>query len=219
MAVSVAWVALHSFACVQSRILLPQWPSCLMSLIVLRHGIVDTVRTNLWNLTTCCVLSIQPSLSPACSPSSAWSTILPGKSVTVGCRSPQGRKIPPVVGPEHARIGRILTGAVVGVALLGRGHPTVTIMMIISLAILPEIYRDKSQHWRNAHTLLNSIALLLCIGQGITGVRDLLEIPLSGQEPFIYQCDFVQKICHVPLASQIENPEISASAPNQIRSR
>lgn len=67
------------------------------------------------------------------------------------------------------------------------------LLMIISVAILPEIY--KSPAWRRAHIFLNTIALLLFLGQGITGARDLLEIPLTWQEPFIYQCDFVNKTC------------------------
>jgi len=70
-----------------------------------------------------------------------------------------------------------------------------SLLMIFSLAIVPEIYRDKSNRWRIIHTVLNSVALLLFIGQGLTGVRDLLEIPLSWQKPFLYQCDFVNKTC------------------------
>ncbi len=66
-------------------------------------------------------------------------------------------------------------------------------LMVISVAILPEIYASKS--WRKAHIVLNTIALLLFIGLGITGTRDLLEIPLSWQESVIYQCDFVNKVC------------------------
>jgi peptidoglycan/LPS O-acetylase OafA/YrhL len=67
------------------------------------------------------------------------------------------------------------------------------VLMIVSVAILPEIYSSKA--WRRTHIILNTIALLLFIGQGMTGVRDLLEIPLSWQEPFIYQCDFANKTC------------------------
>lgn len=184
-------------------------------------------------------------------------------------------KIPPVVGPEHARLGRWLTGAVVGVALLGMAHPifkpilinqtwsqaplkvllivvlfaatiaalvllymaeqrlwrgvfasltgvglivlgsqegvfrrtdewyvshyyfgiTAALLMIFSLAILPEIYRDRSNRWRQVHVALNCVALLLFLGQAVTGTRDLLEIPLSWQEPFIYKCDFQNKTC------------------------
>jgi hypothetical protein len=54
----------------------------------------------------------------------------------------------------------------------------VAILTIVSLAILPEIYRNFN--WRRVHIALNSIALLLFLLQGITGVRDLLEIPVGG---------------------------------------
>lgn len=182
-------------------------------------------------------------------------------------------KIPPVVGAEHVALGRWLTGAVVGVALLGIGHPVVKFLitenvvasdpfkvifigalfvltvaafgclyrasskgwrivfaaltisglwilggqdgvfrrsaewqishyyygmaaatlMVFSLAILPEIYRSLS--WRRTHIVLNCIALVFFVIQGITGTRDLLEIPLSWQEPFIYSCNFETRTC------------------------
>lgn len=209
----------------------------------------------------------------------AWQTRQRRLQTSAGSKS----KIPPVVGPEHARLGRILTSSVVGLSLLGLVHPiiktmirtdawgqhpfqvvfvgfvfcatigslvflysakpaqkrwravfagltsvgvlilgsqegvfrrtnewyvshfyfgmTVTLLMIVSLAMLPEIYQDRSQRWRRAHAILNSIAVLLFIGQGLTGVRDLLEIPLSWQESFIYQCDFVNQTC----ANLLEN--------------
>lgn len=184
-------------------------------------------------------------------------------------------KIPPVVGAEHKRMGDLLTGSVVGLTLLGVGHPiteniikqelwskspfqvvfiillfaatiaslvflykakekkwraifatltgmgivilgcqdgvfrrtnewywshyyygiVASLLMVFSLAIVPEIYRDKSNRWRTIHTIANSVALLLFIGQGMTGVRDLLEIPLSWQKPFVFQCDFIKKTC------------------------
>jgi hypothetical protein len=66
-------------------------------------------------------------------------------------------------------------------------------LMIFALATLPEIYRSKG--WRITHAILNSLAVLLFIGQGMTGVRDLLEIPLHWQEPFLYQCDWASKTC------------------------
>jgi hypothetical protein len=66
-------------------------------------------------------------------------------------------------------------------------------LMIFALATLPEIYRSK--RWRITHAILNSLAVLLFVGQGMTGVRDLLEIPLHWQEPFLYQCDWVNKTC------------------------
>jgi Protein of unknown function (DUF4079) len=193
-------------------------------------------------------------------------------------------KIPPVVGPEHLKLGRVLAGAVVGICLLGLTHPTikymikndlwakdafqvvsitllliatiasfvflyqareklwrgifatltgmgvvilgiqdivfkregfgaifrrdnewfvshfysgiaVTMLMIFSLAIIQDIYQDRSNRWRVVHTVLNSIAILLFLGQAMTGVRDLLEIPLGWQEPTIYGCDYVKKVC------------------------
>jgi Protein of unknown function (DUF4079) len=70
-------------------------------------------------------------------------------------------------------------------------------LMIFSLAIVQDIYQDKSNRWRTVHTILNSIALLLFIGQGMTGTRDLLEIPLSWQESYIDQCDYVNKTCPI----------------------
>lgn len=66
-------------------------------------------------------------------------------------------------------------------------------LMIFALATLPEIY--KSKRWRLAHAALNTVAVLLFISQGITGVRDLLEIPLHWQEPFVFQCDFENRTC------------------------
>ncbi|MBP0021127.1 MAG: DUF4079 domain-containing protein [Cyanobacteria bacterium SBLK] len=51
-----------------------------------------------------------------------------------------------------------------------------SILMVISLAIVPEIYKDRSLAWRRLHIALNSFALLLFIGQGITGIRDVAEI-------------------------------------------
>ncbi len=69
-----------------------------------------------------------------------------------------------------------------------------SLLMIASLAILPEIYRSLS--WRKVHITLNILALLLFLGQGVTGTRDLLEIPISWQEPAVYSCDFTNKVCN-----------------------
>ena len=76
---------------------------------------------------------------------------------------------------------------------------TASLLMIFSLAIVPEIYRDKSNRWRIIHTVLNTVALLLFIGQGLTGVRDLLELPLAWQEQYIYKCDWINKTCPFPI--------------------
>ncbi|MGF1601024.1 MAG: DUF4079 domain-containing protein [Thermosynechococcaceae cyanobacterium] len=72
---------------------------------------------------------------------------------------------------------------------------TATVLMIFSLAIVQEIYRDRSQTWRRVHIAVNCFATLLFLGQGITGTRDLLEIPLSWQKPHIYRCDFEKQTC------------------------
>lgn len=60
---------------------------------------------------------------------------------------------------------------------------TAALLMIFSLAILRNIY--KSLRWRKTHIILNCLALLIFIGQGITGTRALLEVPLSWQEAYI----------------------------------
>jgi Protein of unknown function (DUF4079) len=75
---------------------------------------------------------------------------------------------------------------------------TAALLMIFSLVIIQNIYQDKQDRWRTAHIILNCFALLLFIGQGMTGARDLLEIPLHWQEHYIYQCDFTNKTCPQP---------------------
>lgn len=64
------------------------------------------------------------------------------------------------------------------------------LLMVFSLAIVRDIYQDRANRWRTVHVVLNCVALLLFLGQGITGTRDLLEIPLSWQESVVYQCNF-----------------------------
>jgi hypothetical protein len=49
------------------------------------------------------------------------------------------------------------------------------------------------------HIFLNCLALLLFVGQGVTGTRDLLEIPLSWQNPYIEQL-YIQN-CQPPTAN------------------
>ncbi len=214
-------------------------------------------------------------------------------------------KIPPSVGLEHVKLGKILSGAVVGICLLGMLHPTVkylikhetftknfnevlilgllfvvtiasliflyvarerlwlgifailtgmgviligfqdkifaregfgaiyrndpkwmyshfyfgmiaTMLMIFSLAIIQDIYQDKQNRWRNAHIFMNSVATIFFIFQGMTGVRDLLEIPLSWQEQFIYGCDFENKVCNkaaLPNSAPIGSKSSSGLAP------
>jgi hypothetical protein len=188
-------------------------------------------------------------------------------------------KIPPIVGREHVKLGRWLTGAVVGVTLLGLAYAiisegiiekqlwsknpfqvvfialmfaatiasllllyrarerhwrgifatltgiglvvlgcqdgvfrrtnewywshyyigmTAALLMVFSLAIVEDIYKDRFNRWRYIHIILNCFALFLFIGQGMTGTRDLLEIPLSWQKPYLNQCDWDHKTCPQP---------------------
>ncbi len=79
---------------------------------------------------------------------------------------------------------------------------TVSLLMIFSLAIVEDIYKDRANRWRYVHVILNCLALLLFVGQGITGARDLLEIPLSWQKPAVYKCNFNKKVC------QVNHPDI-----------
>jgi hypothetical protein len=100
-------------------------------------------------------------------------------------------------------MGLVILGSQDGVYRLGQewywSHYyigiTAALLMIFSLAIVENIYQDRSNRWRNIHVILNCFALLLFLGQGITGTRDLLEIPLGWQKPAIYQCNFNQQIC------------------------
>ena len=69
----------------------------------------------------------------------------------------------------------------------------VTGLMLFSLAARPEIQRDL--RLRRLHVTASVLAALLFVMQGITGARDLLEIPLSWQKPAVYGCDFVLRSC------------------------
>jgi membrane protein YdbS with pleckstrin-like domain len=202
----------------------------------------------------------------------AWQTRRRRLQTKAGAKS----NIMPTVGLEHVTLGRWLTGAAVGIALLGLVHPifktiaknqvwtkapgqvifivlmfaatigslallyqakskiwrmvfaaltsmglivlglqdgvfrrldewfashyfygtVVAVLMVVSLTILPEIYRHLS--WRKAHITLNIIALLLFLSQGVTGARDLLEIPLGWQESTVFSCDFARQTCGTP---------------------
>lgn len=200
----------------------------------------------------------------------------------------QGKsKIPPVVGQEHVQLGRLLTGAVVGIVLLAlavdisgnildnqvwskepfkvaliglifavaisslvllyQAKPalwrgifatltgmalvvlgcqdgiyrktdqwyishyyygmTAALLMIFSLAIVQNIYQDRKNRWRNVHIAVSCLALLLFLGQGITGTRDLLEVPLSWQEPYVQklyeqQCEMKPCTIQAPAVPQ-----------------
>ncbi len=112
-----------------------------------------------------------------------------------------------------AGMGLVILGCQNGVYRLGNewywSHYyigiTAALLMIFSVAIVEDIYKDRKNRWRYAHVALNCFALLLFIGQGITGTRDLLEIPLSWQKPAVYGCNFQKRSCK---ASNIDESSV-----------
>ncbi|KKZ11704.1 MAG: membrane protein [Candidatus Synechococcus spongiarum SP3] len=72
-----------------------------------------------------------------------------------------------------------------GVGLVG--------LMVFSMAIRPEIVRRLA--WRRVHIAINILAAVLFVVQGVSGPKDLLEIPLHWQKPAVYQCDFNARRC------------------------
>lgn len=73
----------------------------------------------------------------------------------------------------------------------------VTGLMLFSMAARPEIFRDL--RWRRLHIAANTLAAVLFVSQGITGTRDLLEIPLSWQKDHLGACDWGQRVCPPPV--------------------
>jgi hypothetical protein len=87
-------------------------------------------------------------------------------------------------------------------------------LMIFSLTIVQNIYRDRTNRWRRVHIILNSFATLLFLGQGFTGSRDLLEIPLSWQTPYIQSLS--QQMCKTQpctVVSPTVSPTVSPALP------
>ena len=85
------------------------------------------------------------------------------------------------------------------------------LIMIFSVAILPDIYKDKTNRWRKVHIILNCLALLLFIGQGITGTQALLEISLAWQKPYIkmlYKQKCRTQVCTVQAPSLSPSPTL-----------
>jgi hypothetical protein len=70
-------------------------------------------------------------------------------------------------------------------------------LMLFSVACRPEIH--KHLRWRRLHVSANALAALIFLAQGISGPRDLLEIPLSWQKPTIYACDYQARTCPAPV--------------------
>lgn len=117
-----------------------------------------------------------------------------------------------------AGMGLVLLGCQNGVYRLGNewywSHYyygiAVSLLMIFSVAIVEDIYKDRANRWRLVHIILNSLALLLFIGQGLTGARDLLEVPLSWQKPAVYGCNFDKLECQ---SSNIDESTVAKNYP------
>lgn len=84
-----------------------------------------------------------------------------------------------------------------GVAVVG--------LMLFSLGAQPEIQRDL--RLRRLHVTANVLAAVLFVVQGITGTRDLLEIPLNWQKATLYACNFTERTC--PPLAMPRPPQIS----------
>ena len=65
--------------------------------------------------------------------------------------------------------------------------------MLFFLAARPEILRDL--RLRRLHVVASVLAAVLFLMHGVTGTRDLLEIPLSWHKPAVYGCDFALRSC------------------------
>ena len=65
--------------------------------------------------------------------------------------------------------------------------------MLFALGAQREIQRDL--RLRRLHVTASVLVAVLFVLQGITGTRDLLEIPLSWQKPAMARCDFVLQRC------------------------
>lgn len=69
-------------------------------------------------------------------------------------------------------------------------------LMLFSLGARTEILREK--RWRRVHVAASVLAGLLLLSQAFSGTRDLLEIPLAWQKPFLASCDWQARICPPP---------------------
>ena len=70
-------------------------------------------------------------------------------------------------------------------------------LMIFSLGARTEIQRQPG--WRRLHVSASVLAGVLFVVLGITGTRDLLEIPLSWQKDHLGACDWGQRVCPPPV--------------------
>lgn len=76
------------------------------------------------------------------------------------------------------------------------GGVAVTGLMLFSLGARPEILRQL--RWRRLHVAASVLAAVLFVGQGISGSRDLLTIPLSWQKAALRSCDWATLSCPDP---------------------
>jgi hypothetical protein len=81
-----------------------------------------------------------------------------------------------------------------GVAVVG--------LMLFSLGAKPEILREL--RWRKLHVAANVLAAVLFVVQGLTGSRDLLEIPLHWQKNRLESCNWTTHTCAPPAANNHE---------------
>ncbi|WP_259723691.1 DUF4079 domain-containing protein [Synechococcus sp. CS-1332] len=72
-----------------------------------------------------------------------------------------------------------------GISLVG--------LMLFSVACRPKTLRHF--RWRRLRISAKALAALIFLAQGLTGPRDLLEIPLSWQKATVYACDYTAMRC------------------------
>ena len=69
-------------------------------------------------------------------------------------------------------------------------------LMLFSLGARREILSQL--RWRRLHLFASALAAVLFLLQGISGSRDLLQIPLSWQKPALRSCDWSRLQCPSP---------------------
>lgn len=73
-------------------------------------------------------------------------------------------------------------------------------LMLFSLGARREILSQR--RWRRLHVSSSILAAVLFVGLGISGSRDLLQIPLSWQKPALSACDWSAQRCQPPASPQ-----------------
>lgn len=79
-----------------------------------------------------------------------------------------------------------------GVAIVG--------LMLFSFGARREILSQL--RWRRIHIVASALAALLFVLQGVTGSRDLLQIPLSWQKTTLQACDWAKLSCPPPAVNR-----------------